>query len=180
MKIARLSLIMFASMLTILSLFYSEVFAAIKAPELVVSEWVNKDPGSLKNMQGKVVVIDFFQMWCPGCSSFAIPLMFHLEDKYKERDDIVFLSVHTVFEGHAYQTPDDLKEFIEENGIKHPVGIDDYQEDYTTPITMRRYQTGGTPCITIIDKGGYIRFKKLGGFNKVVAERLIEQLLAQQ
>ena len=180
MKNIRLFLIAISSILTIFALSHSEVFAAIKAPELVVSEWVNKDPGSLKNMRGKVVVIDFFQMWCPGCSSFSIPLMFHLEDKYKDREDIIFLSVHTVFEGHAYQTADDLKEFIEENGIKHPVGIDDYLEDYTTPITMRRYQTGGTPCITIIDKDGYIRFKKLGGFNKVVAERLIDQLLIQQ
>lgn len=180
MKITKLILMIFASVLVISRFSSSETFAAIKAPELVVSEWVNGNPGSLKNMRDKVVVIDFFQMWCPGCSSFSIPLMFHLEDKYKERDDIVFLSIHTVFEGHAYQTPDDLKEFVLGKGIKHPVGIDDYQEDNTTPITMRRYQTGGTPCITIIDKSGYLRFKKLGGFDKVVAERLIDQLLIQQ
>jgi len=180
MKRRRLILIMLASILTIYTLFSLESFAAIKAPELAISEWVNKDPGFLGNMRGKVVVIDFFQMWCPGCNSFSIPLMFHLENKYKERDDIVFLSVHTVFEGYEYQTPDDLKEFVGEKGIKHPVGIDDYQEDYTTPITMRRYQTGGTPCITIIDKNGYLRFKKLGGFDKVEAERLIDQLLIQR
>lgn len=156
-----------------------EAQASMRAPELSVSEWVNGDPGPLRKMSGKVVVIDFFQMWCPGCSSFAIPLMFHLEKRYEGRNDIIFLSMHTVFEGFAYQTPDDLKEFVDEKGIKHPVGIDDYREEYTTPITMQKYRTGGTPCITIIDKNGYIRFKKLGGFAVSAAENLIDKLLAE-
>ncbi|MGR3318358.1 MAG: TlpA family protein disulfide reductase [Candidatus Anammoxibacter sp.] len=148
-----------------------------KAPEPVVSEWINKDPGALMNMKGKVVVIDFFQMWCPGCNNFSVPLMFQLEEKYKKRNDIVFISIHTVFEGHAYQTPADLKEYVIEKGIKHPVGIDEYDTDQYVPITMRKYRTGGTPCITIIDKNGYVRFQKLGGFDPDSAFKVIDQLL---
>ncbi len=162
--------------------FYFSVnaFASTKAPELTVSEWINSDPGPLNSMKGKVVVIDFFQMWCPGCNNFSIPLMFKLEEKYKARKDVVFLSMHTVFEGHAYQTPDDLKEYVEEKGIKHPVGIDDYaSESDDVPITMRRYRTGGTPCIAIIGKKGNLRFKKLGGFNQDVAEKYIDILLSE-
>ncbi|MGR3220336.1 MAG: TlpA family protein disulfide reductase [Candidatus Anammoxibacter sp.] len=149
------------------------------APEPVVSEWINKDPGTLMSMKGKVVVIDFFQMWCPGCNNFSVPLMFQLEDKYKKRDDIEFMSIHTVFEGHAYQTPADLKEYVIEKGIKHPVGIDAYDSGQYTPITMKKYRTGGTPCITIIDKNGYIRFKKLGSFNSESAFNVIDRLLRE-
>lgn len=178
MKYLRSVLIVTTILFAIFLSLDNEIFAAMKAPELNVSEWVNSNPGPLRKMEGKVVVIDFFQMWCPGCSSFAIPLMFNLEEKYKNRN-IVFLSMHTVFEGHAYQTPDDLKEFIEEKGIKHPVGVDKYMEDNTTPITMQQYRTGGTPCITIIDKNGYIRLKKLGGFEPAIAEKLIDRLLAE-
>ncbi len=155
--------------------------AGFKAPELVISEWINGDPGSLESMKGKVVVIDFFQMWCPGCNSFALPLMRQLEKRYKKRHDIVFLFVHTVFEGHTYQTPDDLKEYVIENGIKQSVGIDGYAEgeEYSVPVTMRRYRTGGTPCITVIDKKGFIKLKKLGGFKPLLAETLIDQLLSE-
>lgn len=154
-------------------------YADTKAPELYVSEWINKDPGMLRDMRGKVVVIDFFQMWCPGCNSFSIPLISRWEERYKGQNDIIFLSIHTVFEGHQYQTPDALKDFVKRNGISHPVGIDAYGAGSSLPITMRKYRTGGTPCITIIDKDGNIRFQKLGGFNPEPVERLIDQLLMQ-
>lgn len=160
--------------------FFSQIsLASPKAPEPVISQWINQDPGTLMNMRGKVIVIDFFQMWCPGCNNFSVPLMFQLEEKYKQRNDIVFLSIHTVFEGHSYQTPDDLKHYVEEKGITHPVGIDEYGHDSYVPITMKKYRTGGTPCITIIDKKGYIRLQKLGGFRPNIAVKLIDQLLEE-
>lgn len=135
--------------------------AAVKAPELYVSEWINSDPGMLRDMSGKVVIIEFFQMWCPGCNNFSIPLIAQWEERYNDRKDIEFLSVHTVFEGHKYQTPEALKGFVREKGIRHSVGIDAYGEDSSLPITMGKYRTGGTPCIAIIDKEGNIRFQKL-------------------
>ena len=153
--------------------------AAVKAPELYVSEWINKDPGMLRDMTGKVVIIEFFQMWCPGCNNFSIPLIAQLEAKYGKHNEIRVLSVHTVFEGHNYQTPDALKDFVKEKGIRHPVGIDAYEAGSPVPITMRKYGTGGTPCITIIDKKGIIRFQRLGGFDPGPVEKLIDQLLRE-
>ena len=46
------------------------------APEWKVSQWINDDPGTLADNRGKVVLIHFFQLWCPGCHEFSIPL-FH-------------------------------------------------------------------------------------------------------
>lgn len=160
-------------------LFVKCVYAGTKAPELYVSEWINRDPGMLRDMRGKVVVIDFFQMRCQGCNSFSIPLITYWEERYKGQNDIIFLSIHTVFEGHQYQTPDALKDFVKRKGITHPVGIDAYGAGSSLPITMRKYGTGGTPCISIIDKNGNIRFQKLGGFNPEPVERLIDQLLME-
>gem|GEM_PF-3133559 len=40
------------------------------APELVVSEWLNTDSApTLANLRGNVVLIEAFQMLCPGCVS---------------------------------------------------------------------------------------------------------------
>ena len=44
------------------------------APEWAVSEWINSDGVTLSDLKGKVVV-DFFQLWCPGCNAFSIPLV---------------------------------------------------------------------------------------------------------
>lgn len=154
-----------------------------KAPEWVISEWINSSGLSLKDLQGKVVVIDFFQLWCPGCNSFSIPLMDHWEKVFASEEaagQIQFVSIHTVFEGHSYQRPEKLRKFIKEKGIKHPVGVDRHIDGQRLPETMRRYNTGGTPEMAIIDKHGNIRFQKFGYFEPAFGEGLIRQLLAEK
>lgn len=149
------------------------------APEWVVSEWINSSPFTLKELRGKVVVIDFFQLWCPGCNSFLIPLMLRWEEVYKDNPNIQLIGIHTVFEGHDYQTTNRLRRYVKEKGIGHPIAVDSYVSSKRTPETMIRYQTRGTPQIAIIDKEGTIRFEKFGRFDVKEAERLIDQLLRQ-
>ena len=50
-----------------------------KAPEWVISKWINSPGLTVEELKGKVIVVDFFQLWCPGCNSFSIPLMNHWE-----------------------------------------------------------------------------------------------------
>lgn len=149
------------------------------APEWVVSEWMNSSPLTLKELKGKVVIVDFFQLWCPGCNSFSIPLMLKWEEAYKNNPAIQLLGIHTVFEGHDYQTPERLRNYIKEKKISHPVAVDHYVRDIRIPETMILYQTRGTPEMVIIDKKGVIRFKQFGSFDIYKAERLIEQLLKE-
>jgi hypothetical protein len=85
-----------------------------QAPEWVVSEWLNTAGFTLEDMRGKVVVIDFFQLWCPGCNKFSIPLMEKWGQKYRGRNDIQLIGIHTVFEGHSHQTPNRLRQYIKE------------------------------------------------------------------
>lgn len=155
-----------------------------KAPQWDIAEWLNSDGLSLDQLRGKVVVVDFFQMWCPGCKSFSMPLMEHWEKEVfsgeVEGDQLVFVSIHTVFEGHAYQTPKRLRGFIKEKGITHPVGIDRHDEGKRVPETMERYRTMGTPEMAIIDKRGNIRFQRFGYFKPEFGEALIRQLLDER
>lgn len=154
-----------------------------KAPEWAISEWINAPGPTLAGLRGKVVVIDFFQLWCPGCNKFSIPLMHHWEQIFeKEHKDgrIAFVSIHTVFEGHSYQRPGRLRKFVKEKKITHPVGIDQHEEGRRLPVTMERYQTRGTPEMAIIDKQGNIRFQNFGYFEPAHGEQLIRKLLAEE
>ncbi|MFQ5962749.1 MAG: TlpA family protein disulfide reductase [Candidatus Scalinduaceae bacterium] len=151
-----------------------------QAPEWVISEWINTTGFTLADMRGKVVVIDFFQLWCPGCNNFSIPLMEKWKQKYRGHKDIQLIGIHTVFEGHSHQTPKRLRQYIKEKNIAYPVGIDDHVSNKRTPETMIRYRTRGTPEMAVIDKGGNIRFQHFGGFNPAVAEKLIDALLAEK
>lgn len=153
-----------------------------KAPEWKISEWVVGPPTSLAALKGKVIIIDFFQLWCPGCNKFSIPLMGIWEKKYKtqrDRGDIAFVSIHTVFEGHNYQTNERLKKFVKEKSMHHPVGVDFLPKGSLLPTTMLRYNTRGTPEIAIIDKEGNIRFQQFGGFDPVPVGKLIDELLRE-
>lgn len=148
-----------------------------KAPELFVSEWINKDIGTLRDLRDKVIIINFFQMTCPESGNFAIPLILKWEEKYKDRKDIHFVSLLTVTEDHKLQTPAALKAFIKLRGINHSVGIDNFSIGYYLPVTMRKYRTGGTPCIAIIDKEGNMHFQHKGVFEVEPVEKLIDHLL---
>jgi thiol-disulfide isomerase/thioredoxin len=153
----------------------------IDAPQWKVSEWINGDPGRLADQRGKLVLINFFQMWCPGSNEFSLPLFEDWAEMYGERDDVVVVSIHTVFEEHDAQTPEQLRWFIEEMGITHPVGIDAYEgKDAVVPITMDRYQTGGTPHIAIVDKEGQLRFSYFGRFDREPVEHFIERVLEEK
>ena len=152
------------------------------APEWEVSQWFNSKGFKLSELRGKVVVIDFFQLWCPGCNSFSVPLMHKWEQKYADQakaGEIQFVSIHTVFEGHNYQNPARLKKYLKEKRIEHPVGVDKQVKGHYVPLTMRRFNTKGTPEMAIIDKQGRIRFQRFGSFDVAASEQLIDQLLSE-
>lgn len=156
------------------------IVSAAEAPEWDVSEWINGPGTTLAQLRGKVVIVEFFQLWCPGCNKFSIPLMKQWQQKYADeirRGEMVMLSIHTVFEGHGYQNPKRLKAFVKEKGIDHLVGIDRQLKGEHLPETMKAYRTRGTPEMAIIDRQGDIRFQKFGGFDPARVEVLIQTLL---
>lgn len=162
--------------------FVMNVQAATKAPEWHVSEWINGGGGTLSSKQGKVLVIDFFQMWCPGCNNFSIPLVKRWHKKYAEQiaaGQLEIISIHTVFEGHDMQSPQRLRRFLKRKGIRHTVGIDLHMSGEMVPETMKLWNNRGTPEMAIVDKQGMIRFKKFGGFESQPVEALIERLLVE-
>jgi thiol-disulfide isomerase/thioredoxin len=146
----------------------------------VISEWINSTGLIFEDLQGKVIVIDFFQLWCPGCNKFSIPLMEKWKQKYIDRKDIQLIGIHTVFEGHSQQTPERLRQYVKEKNITYPIGIDEYVSSQRLPETMIRYRTRGTPEMAIIDKNGRIRFQHFGSFNPDVVEDLINILLNEE
>lgn len=150
------------------------------APEWDLSGWLNGDGGSIAGNKGKVIVIDFFQLWCPGCNKFSGPLMKHWQQVFA--DDIKsghlqMVKIHTVFEGHKYQNNDRLKAYIKEKQIALPVGLDRHKEGSHLPETMLRYNTRGTPETAVIDKNGVIRFQEFGFFEYEKVQTMIRELL---
>jgi len=151
-----------------------------RAPAWDISEWINADPGNVDSLSGKVIVIDFFQLWCPGCNKFSGPLLAHWQQKFADSiadGQLILMKIHTVFEGQSYQTVRRLKSYIREKKIDLPVGVDRHADGERLPETMRRYRTRGTPEIAIIDRDGIIQFQEFGYFEPEPVEAMIQSML---
>ncbi len=131
------------------------------APELAVTRWFNTlDNPTLADFRGEVVVIETFQMLCPGCVSHGLPQAKRIQQNFG--DDVTLLGLHTVFEHHDAMTPVSLEAFLHEYQITFPVGVDAHAPGATTPITMGRYRLRGTPSLVVIDRAGSIRLSAFG------------------
>ena len=134
------------------------------APELQVTQWFNSPvPISLSDLRGKVVVIEAFQMLCPGCVSHGLPQAKRVSEAFS-RDDVVVLGLHSVFEHHCAMRPHALEAFLHEYRIGFPVGVDQQSDIESTalPKTMQAYQLRGTPSLLVIDQAGRLRLNLFG------------------
>ncbi len=132
-----------------------------QAPELSVSQWFNtKNDLSLANLRSRVVLIEAFQMLCPGCVTHALPQAQSVHDMFPH-DKVTVLGLHTVFEHHAAMTPVSLEAFLHEYRITFPVAVDEPGES-TMPRTMAAYAMQGTPTLLIIDQQGRLRAQYFG------------------
>ena len=133
----------------------------IKAPPLQVERWFNTEREvTLDDLTGKVVVIEAFQMLCPGCVSHGLPLARLIHDTFP-REQVAVIGLHTVFEHHAAMTPVSLEAFLFEYKIPFPVGVDQ-PGDSDLPKTMAAYSMRGTPSLILIDAQGNLRANYFG------------------
>jgi peroxiredoxin len=132
-----------------------------KAPALDVNTWFNLAPGKksvrLKDMRGKVMMLFFFQSWCPGCHSRGFPTLQMMQRHYAKASDVGFLVVQTVFEGFGTNTARRAKRETDKLALTIPVGHDAGVNKSGSRV-MKRYRSGGTPWIVIIDKKGVVRY----------------------
>ena len=147
------------------------------APELAVTSWLNTpDPISLAELRGRIVVIEAFQMLCPGCVNHGLPLLSRIAETFSA-DDVVPIGLHTVFEHHEVQgSRAALQAFLHEYRIKFPVGIDAPSLNGEIPTTMHSYQLKGTPSLLVIDQQGYLRQQTFGHVSDMAIGALLGQL----
>jgi hypothetical protein len=79
-----------------------------RAPNLTVSEWVQGRPTNIDKERGNVVLVEVFQVNCPGCFTYGIPNAVDMHKKYYP-DGLRVLGLATAFEDFDKNTLDNLK-----------------------------------------------------------------------
>ena len=110
-------------------------------------------PGHLTDLQGKVVVLNFWATWCPPCVE-ETPALNHLQ-KYIESRNGVILGVAADEDPAAYE------KFLREQSVIFPTYRDPLTRDNHSPIAQD-YGTSMYPETYIIDRRGKIARKFIG------------------
>lgn len=133
-----------------------------QAPPLVIEKWYNGEFWRL-NLKNKVVLLDFWGVWCGPCKR-QIPFLKSLSQKHSEQG-LVVIGVHTQLKKQ------DIPEFISKRAITYLVGVD-YQDK-----TAEMYHIYAYPIMFIINRKGVIRAIDP---QKKQLQRLLLSLLQEQ
>lgn len=114
----------------------------------------------LKTMRGKVLIFDFWATWCVPCRA-QHPLYEEVKQRFRERDDVVFLSVDTDEDREL------VPRFVEEQHWSGNVFFDDG--------LVRLLAINSIPSTMIADKQGRL-VSRMNGFTR---DTFVEQLTAR-
>jgi len=110
------------------------------APELSAKEWINlKSPGTLGDLRGKVVLVEFWATWCGPCIR-AIP---HLNALQREYAGKKFQLLSFVEEGHKT-----MDRFLAKHRVEYPIGLES--------SSLEDYGVSGIPHAFVIDQYGKV------------------------
>lgn len=87
-----------------------------KAPNLILSDWVQGLPTNIDKMIGNVIVVEVFQVNCPGCFLYGLPQAVNLYEKFKDKG-VKVIGVATAFEDYDKNTLENLKLLVSEGKV---------------------------------------------------------------
>ena len=140
------------------------------APELAAGNWINSEPLKLKDLRGRVVVIEFWTFGCINCRN-TLPFVKSWHDRYHEKG-LTVIGVHSP-EFDEEKNVESLRGQVASLGIHYPVVTDN---DYKT---WNVYKVEAWPTTFLLDKQGRIRWKHVGEGAYDDTDRLIQKLLAE-
>ncbi|MCK5803663.1 MAG: TlpA family protein disulfide reductase [Lentisphaeria bacterium] len=127
-------------------------------PKLRVT-WVRNKP---KDIEGKVLIVEFWATWCPPCRK-SIPHLKELQEKYGEKGLVIM--------GLTSEARGTIVKFAKKNDMTYAVGLDKKGR------LAKDFGVRGIPSAALVDRSGKVVWK---GHPMRLDESQIEELLAQK
>ena len=129
------------------------------APEWRGIEWIQGGPLSIESLRGRAILLRFWLLGCPFCTSTA-PALRELWDEYRD-EGLVVVGLHHP-KSKAARDPARVTSAASGLGFSFPIGLDN---DW---VTIRSYGVGTefrhfTSISFLVDRKGIIRFVHDGG-----------------
>jgi thiol-disulfide isomerase/thioredoxin/sugar lactone lactonase YvrE len=142
----------------------------VKAPDLDGGNgWLNAGGEiTLKDLRGKVVLLDFWTYCCINCMH-VLPDLAYLEKKYDKQ--VVVIGVHSAKFSNEKET-ENIRRAIVRYEIAHPV-IND-----SDMLVWQKFGVNSWPSLVLIDPEGYYCGSISGEGNREILDKVIEKVVA--
>ncbi len=140
------------------------------APAFPKARWINSKPLTMKDLKGKVVLVDFWEYTCINCIR-TLPYLKAWNKRYAPYG-LVIVGVHTP-EFKASAEPSNVEAAVRRFGITYPVLLDDQYKTWTA------YGNLYWPREYLIDRKGIIRYDHVGEGEYGRTEAEIQKLLRE-
>jgi len=132
------------------------------------TEWLNTSrPIDMKDLRGKVVVLDFWTYCCINCMH-VLPDLKYLEEKYGNQ--LVVIGVHSAkFDNE--KVSQSIRDAILRYEIEHPVVND------SEMLIWRKFGTQAWPTLALVDPEGKYAGSQSGEGNRELFDTVIEKMV---
>lgn len=138
------------------------------APKFSVETWLNSGPVEVESLRGNVVLVWFWQTWCPHCKDTMPEIAGQIERLKGKPFKVIGLTNST-----RGQTTEIAKSFVSDPHwqISYPCAVD------LDGRTSEAYATGGSaPAAILVDKKGIVRWADHPVY---MTSAMIDKLLAE-
>ncbi|HTZ44625.1 MAG TPA: thioredoxin-like domain-containing protein [Jatrophihabitans sp.] len=144
--------------------------ARVRAPEFPPGTWINtRAPLSLKELRGKIVLLDFWTFCCANCLHVIDELR---ELEHAHPDELVIVGVHSPKFEHE-KSDRAVRAAAERYGVAHPVFNDPELH------LWQQYAVRAWPTLVLIDPDGYVAAQAAGEGQVSGLALLIDELIAR-
>jgi thiol-disulfide isomerase/thioredoxin len=141
----------------------------VRAPE-IGRVWLNSAPLSLRQLRGKVVLVDFWDYTCVNCIR-TLPYVQAWHQRYQDKG-LVVVGVHTP-EFTFAQYESNVERGIREHGLTYAIVLDSNRE------LWQAFANRCWPTRYLLDAEGYLRFVHFGEGAYIETEQAIQDLLRE-
>ena len=141
------------------------------SPQWDIDGWVNADESTQESLQGKVVLIDFWAMWCGPCIATFPHLREWREEFGDQGFEIVGVTQYYNFQWDeenkrasraaedvtSEQERETLASFLKHHQLEHPVLVTPEHSEMGSEFGVR-----GIPHVVLVDREGVVQLVKTG------------------